>query len=340
MPYNLAMLSVDRPRVAQAVVFLLLLLPTLAQTGCTAPYFANLARDFGGTLTGPSSDLSPMVRGVALVCRRHGDLAYLRARIEDPTDRHLVAFQDRMTSPFLAKKGIAARCAALDVQVAAYLQMQQVLLAYGSALRSLAETEGVDYRDSFAQMGLSLNKVAAVATPQDPELGLISIEGSDAIGKLLRVGLSARSEADIQTAIRAAALPVRHLLDRMDKVKDAYADEVNEYVNASRSLMAEVERATLPIPKGASGRSFDVISYYHMALHNEDEMAKLLASVQVYRAIMKNLRDSHSRMVEAANSKVPAKEAFRSVRLWAWDLSVQLQYIYDDVNSLRQRGNP
>ena len=83
-----------------------------------------------------------------------------------------------------------------------------------------------------------------------------------------------------------------------------------------------------------------MLSYYHMALHTEDEMAKLLASVQVYRAILKNLRDSHGRMVEAANSRVPAKEAFRSVRLWSWDLAVQLQYIYDDINSLRQRGNP
>ncbi len=312
----------------------------VGESGCTAPYFANLARDFSGTLTSPSSDLSPMLRGITSVCRHHADLFYLRARIEDPDDRQLVPFQDRFTAGFSHTQNINARCTALGEKVKSYQLLHQVLLAYGSALRSLAETEGVDYHDSFQQVGLALNRAALQVRPTEPELGSISLEGADSISKLLRIGLSVRSEADIRKAIRAAALPVKHILAKLETVKDTYADGVAEYVNASRALMAEAERATQALPRGASGRRFDVLSYYHMALHNEDEIAKLQATAQVYRAILKSLRASHEHMVDAANSRVPAKEAFRAVRLATWDLTMELQYIYDDFNSLRQRENP
>ena len=53
----------------------LLALLVLATGGCTAPYFADAARDFGTAITSPAADMGTYLRGIPNLCRRHADLA-------------------------------------------------------------------------------------------------------------------------------------------------------------------------------------------------------------------------------------------------------------------------
>lgn len=302
----------------------LLALLVLATGGCTAPYFADAARDFGTAITSPAADMGTYLRGIPNLCRRHADLAYLRSRLEDPRDQRLIPWAERRSARFHARKsGIEERCKALEAEVALYSEMYTALRAYGLALRSLGETEGVDFRESFQQMGTSLGRVSTRLLPQEPGLGQAMREGSDALNKLLKMALNARTERDLKTAIRTAALPARHLLERLLRVKEVYADQVQFYTMTSQALLTKLERASVQ----RDGRPVDLLLYYEFAQRSEDELERLGQSSRAAEATLANLRRAHDKLVEAANNRIPAKEAFRSVRQIFIDLTISLQRI-------------
>lgn len=313
-------------RAARSLLVALVWAALLPLSGCTAPYFADAARDFGTAITSPAADMGPYLRGIPNLCRRHADLAYLRSRLEDPQDQRLIPWAERRTARYRDRKnGIEDRCKELDSEVALYAEMYTALRAYGLALRALGDTEGVDFRESFQQMGLSLGRVSTRLLPQEPGLGQAMREGSDALNKLLRMALNARTERDLKVAIRTAALPARHLLERLTRVKDVYADQVQFYTLSSQALLVKVERATLQ----RGPRSVDLLQFYDMAQRTEEDLDRLAQSSRAAAATLTNLRRAHDKLVEAANNRIPAKEAFRSVRQIFLELTISLQNIAD-----------
>src|SRR5206468_2440562 len=99
------------------------------------------------------------------------------------------------------KESIKDRCAKLDEQVQKYQQMHATLQAYGGSLRALADSENADYRGSFFTLGYSLSNLAQQVDMQDPELGTALSAGANAIGDLVHLAVSARSEAALKEAI-------------------------------------------------------------------------------------------------------------------------------------------
>ena len=299
--------------------------------GCSAPYFANAARDFGTAITSPATDMGPYLRGIGALCRRHGDLAYLRSRLEDPEDRLLIPWNERRTARYRGRKaGIDARCEELDREVALYAEMYSVLRAYGLALRALGETEDVDFREGFQQLGTSMGRLSARFFPQEPGMGQALREGSDALNKLLRMALNAKTETDLKNAIRAAALPARHLLDRLSRVKEVYADQVQFYTMTNRALLNKLEQATMA-RRPAGARGVDLLAFYELALRMEDELERLGQTGRAAETTLHALRSAHEKMVEAANNRIPPKEAFRAVRRAILELSNNLQVIADQL---------
>jgi hypothetical protein len=315
-----------------------LCLAALLFSGC-APYFANLAKDFGGTLAGPGADMRPMIRTVGTLCRRQADLMYLRARLEDPTDKAIIAWRDRRTALYSGRTaGIEERCAELDSELLSYQLMFDALLSYGSALRALADTQNVDFRDGFLVMGDSLGKLAMRVRPRDPELVPLMISGADSVNQLLRLALSARSERDIKRAILAAKVPVGALLDRLQRVIDVYRDQVTHYSDAQKALLDKIERATQPPRPGAPARHLDVLAFYDLAQRIDEEEQRLVTSSKVYLVTLGNIRGAHEVLVKAAEGRVPLKDAVASVQKSLRELSLRLGEIYDQSYMMIRRG--
>lgn len=314
--------------------------------GCTAPYYANAARDFGASLNSNSNDLSAMLRGLGQLCRRHGDLAYLRARIEDPTDRKLVPFHDRKTALYSGRlQSIEARCAEQDRRVAPYEQMYAVLLSYGSSLRALGETQSTDFRDSFQSMGDSLGRLAITVRPDEPELYRMLQDGAQSVNQLARMALSARTERDIRKAVLAAKEPVRNILGRLAKADAVYGAQVRMYNETAQALLAKLERQTAahggvrPIDhRGAPRYAIDLLGFYDLALRTEDDLRRLDASVKLYTAALQSTQRAHDALVAAAEKKITVKMAFESIQKSTRDLRVYMQDLADQLDSLRLRG--
>lgn len=322
------------PRIA-LVLLVAALLP-----GC-APHFANLAKDFGGTLAGPGADMRPMIRTVGSLCRRQADLMYLRARIEDPLDKELVPWRERRTARYSGRSaGVEARCAELDGELASYQLMFDALLSYGAALRALADSQNVDFRDGFLVMGDSLGRLARRVRPQDPELSPILLSGADSLNQLLRLALAARSERDIKRAILAAKAPVGAILDRLQRVIDVYRDQATHFSEAQQALLDKVERATQAPRPGAPGLHLGVLDFYELAQRMDEEEQRLQTSSKVYLLTLSNIRGAHEVLVKAAEGRVPPKEAVASLQKSLRDLSLRLGEIYDQAYLMYRRGNP
>lgn len=310
----------------------------LPATGCTG-YFANLARGFSGVVTSPSTDLTPMLKGIGQVCRRQGDLAYLRSRLEDPDDKHAVRWRERMTSRYRGTtEGIEARCAALDKQVAPYLLMNRALVAYAAALRALADAQTNDFQDSFRTLGVQFNLLGQQLAPAEPELGLAMFSGADAINQLVNLALSAVSEADIRRAVLAAQHPMRHILDRMDRAAGVYQDEVTKVLGEQRTVVDLVESATLPQPRGSLTRHQALLSFYRLAHEMDGEEERLRANARLYPLAVRTLRSAHDNLVQAAQKKVPAKQAFQLMQKSLRGLLYDLNDVANEVDmALRRR---
>ena len=156
----------------------------------------------------------------------------------------------------------------------------------------------------------------------------------DAINQVLRLALTVRSEADLKRAILAAAVPVRQLLDRLERAKEVYRDQALQYTGVSQTLLRQIERATVPRRPGTPGRSFDVLAFYELAQRMDEDQQKLQQNTQIYLLTLSNLRQAHETMVTAAQGRITAKQAFtlmqrnfRDLYRDIGDLSDQIDYI-------------
>ncbi|MCS6913502.1 MAG: hypothetical protein RMK29_08930 [Myxococcales bacterium] len=324
-------------RAAPSVSLLVPLL--LVGPGCSS-YVASLARDFGTAVTGPGADMRPMIRTLGALCLRQADLAYLRARLEDPSDQQIVPWRGRRQSLFGGRRqSIETSCNELDSELVSYQMMFDVLLAYGAALRSLGEAQNADFRQGFSIMGESLGRLAVRLRPRSPELGRIMISGADSINQLLRLALSARSERDIKRAVRAAKGPVTALLDRLERLLEVYRAQVTRYTDAQRALVDKVERATQPLRPGHAGRQLDLLAFYELAVRMDEEEQRLLSSSRAYAVTLANLRSAHETLVKSVEGKVPPREALAAVQQSLRELSLRLGEIYDQTESMIRRGD-
>lgn len=306
----------------------------LSLQGC-APYYANLARDFGAVVTSPSADLGSMMRTVEPLCRRQADLAYLRARLEDPADERLVPWRDRLRSRYRGRaRDIETDCAQLAAQAERYRLMHSALISYGAALRALAESQGGDFRETFYMMGASLDMLARQVEPGEPNWGRVMMGGAQAVNQVLVLALSARTETDIRRAILAAAEPVDRLLVGLGRAVDVYAELSERQIEMQRLLLDKVERTTQALPAGirAQGRQLELLSFYTLALRLDEEEGRLRGGVKAYRAALSSLRGAHGVMVQAARGRIPAKQAVALVQRSFRGLFLELNKMYDALD--------
>jgi hypothetical protein len=311
---------------------------TLALHGC-APYYANLARDFGAVVTSPSADLGSMMRTVEPLCRKQADLMYLRARLEDPRDERLVPWRDRLHSRYRGRaQDVETDCAQLAAQVERYRLMHSTLISYGAALRALAESQGGDFKETFYLVGTSLDMLARQVEPGEPNWGRVMMGGAQAVNQVLVLALSARTETDIRRAILAAADPVDRLLVGLGRAVDVFAELSERQIELQRQLLDKVERTTQAQPAAtraqaqAQGRRLDLLAFYQMALRLDEEEGRLRGAVKAYRAALGSLRGAHGVMVQAARGRIPPRQAVTLVQRSFRGLFLELNKMYDALD--------
>lgn len=174
----------------------------------------------------------------------------------------------------------------------------QYLIAYGSALKTLAEGgtyDGADYDDAAGSIDAIATKVAG-----GTEEAKFATQMAPALKGLTQFLLVQYSSDEIKKAISASKKPVEEILKALDGYVQAVNTELYVYRRENANLL---ENARVLLNRGGPVRPVEALDYVERVTEMQRDIDRMLAQQNVYAQVLKELQKAQSDLEKAGQSE-------------------------------------